>query len=133
MTGGSSAPAAPWVLVVDDDETLLKVLAMRFELEGFGVLSANSGEVALEVAHARRPDVIVLDAMMPGISGLEVCRSVRASEVTADTPILMLTAHGGLEFEAVAAGANRFIEKPFDLDELCELVHSLAAMESPLV
>jgi two-component system phosphate regulon response regulator PhoB len=115
----------PTVLTVDDDATLLRVLALRLELEGFQVLTADSGETALELLERRRPDAVVLDGVMPGLSGVEVCRLLREQPRGRDLPVVVLTANPSLEGEAVKAGADRFVSKPFDLDGLCGVLHAL--------
>ena len=103
------------ILVVDDEEDILELLDYNLTKEGFRVVRAASGEKALELAKAGRPDLIVLDLMLPGLDGLEVCRHVRADRSTADIPIVMLTAKGeeadivvGLEL-----GADDYVTKPF--------------------
>jgi two-component system alkaline phosphatase synthesis response regulator PhoP len=103
------------ILVVDDEEDILELLEYNLSKEGFRVVRAASGEKALELAKTERPDLIVLDLMLPGLDGLGVCRHVRAEPSTADIPIVMLTAKGeeadivvGLEL-----GADDYVTKPF--------------------
>jgi two-component system phosphate regulon response regulator PhoB len=103
------------ILVVDDEEDILELLDYNLTKEGYRVLRAASGEKALEIAKADRPDLIVLDLMLPGLDGLEVCKRMRAERKTADIPIVMLTAKGeeadivlGLEL-----GADDYVTKPF--------------------
>ena len=103
------------ILVVDDEEDILELLDYNLTKEGYRVLRAASGEKALELAKTERPDLIVLDLMLPGLDGLEVCKHLRADRSTADIPIVMLTAKGeeadivlGLEL-----GADDYVTKPF--------------------
>ncbi len=103
------------VLVVDDEEDILELLDYNLSREGFRVLRVTSGERALEVAKSEAPDLIVLDLMLPGLDGLDVCRHLKKDESTAGIPVVMLTAKGeesdivlGLEL-----GAEDYVTKPF--------------------
>jgi sigma-B regulation protein RsbU (phosphoserine phosphatase) len=106
------------VLVVEDDRTLRRVLKDNFEFQGYRVATAEDGEEGLEAARQAPPDLIILDIMLPGINGYEVCRLLRQDGM--DVPIIMLTAKGeepdvllGLE-----VGADDYVKKPFSLNEL---------------
>ncbi len=112
------------VLVVEDERTLLEALAYNLARQGYEVSTAVDGRAALEVARRERPDLIVLDLMLPGIDGLEVCRVLRREM---SVPILMLTARAeevdkvvGLEL-----GADDYVTKPFGMRELMARVKSL--------
>lgn len=103
------------ILVVDDEEDIIELVNYNLSKEGYKVLSANSGEVGLDLAKTSDPDLIVLDIMLPGMNGLDVCRTLKSSESTATTPIIMLSAKGeeadivtGLEL-----GADDYLTKPF--------------------
>ncbi len=103
------------VLVVDDEEDILELVRYNLAKEGFQVECAATGEEAVEAARSKRPDVLVLDLMLPGIDGLEVCRRLRKDPKTEGIPVIMLTAKGeeadvvtGLEL-----GADDYITKPF--------------------
>ena len=107
----------PHILLVDDEAALLKGLKLSLEREGFTVLTADSGRKALEMATTERPDLIVLDLMLPEVDGLEVCKTIRQ---TSTVPIIMLTARSedidkilGLEM-----GADDYLTKPFNSREL---------------
>jgi len=105
------------ILVVDDEPTILDSVGFTLEREGFEVLSARDGSEALQLARERVPDVIVLDVMLPGLSGREVCRQLRAES---DVPILMLSARAG-EVDRVLGlelGADDYVTKPFSPREL---------------
>ncbi len=106
------------ILVVDDDARLLHVLAVFFELKGYEVRTAAGGLPALEAIGEQRPDVVILDALMPDLGGLEVCKRLRSDEKLKGLPIIIVTAAAELEKPAIAAGADAFVSKPFDLDEL---------------
>ena len=103
------------ILVVDDEEDILELVRYNLERRGFEVEAVMSGEAALAAIRRRRPDLVVLDLMLPGVDGLEVCRLLRAQPDTADLPVLMLTARGE-EAEIVAGlelGADDYVPKPF--------------------
>lgn len=106
------------VLVVDDDPQLREALTRALELDDYQVATANNGAQALEAISARRPDVVVLDVMMPYVGGLDVCRTLR--ERKDRLPILVLTARDevGDRVAGLDAGADDYLTKPFALDEL---------------
>ena len=81
----------PWILVVDDDPVNLDVAGARLAAHGYTILTAASGELALEIARDQHPDLILLDIVMPGLDGLEVCRRLKADQSLPFTPIIMLT------------------------------------------
>lgn len=108
------------ILVVEDEADIRKLISYHLDQERFCVLEAENGEDALELAHKETPRLIVLDLMLPNLSGLEVCRLIRQNPDTAQTPILMLTAKAG-EADRVAGlelGADDYITKPFSPREL---------------
>src|SRR4051794_12555366 len=106
------------VLVVDDDPQLREALTRALELDGYAVTTANNGAQALEALSGQRPDVMVLDVMMPYVGGLDVCRTLR--ERRDRLPILVLTARDevGDRVAGLDAGADDYLTKPFALEEL---------------
>lgn len=103
------------ILVVDDEEDILELVRYNLDKEGYTVLCAESGEQALDMVRAHKPDLIVLDLMLPGINGLDVCKTLKQDTQTASIPIIMLTAKSedidivtGLEL-----GADDYVVKPF--------------------
>jgi two-component system, OmpR family, alkaline phosphatase synthesis response regulator PhoP len=105
----------PTILVVDDEEDIIELVELNLGREGYHVLKCTTGEKALEIARAKAPALIVLDLMLPGIDGLEVCRRLKSGPKTAQIPVVMLTAKGeetdivtGLEL-----GADDYVTKPF--------------------
>ncbi|MCP3939979.1 MAG: response regulator [Desulfobacteraceae bacterium] len=108
------------ILIVDDEEDILELIKYNLKNEGYVILTAITGEQAIKIVHERRPDLVVLDLMLPGIDGLEVTRCLKKNDVTMDIPIVMVTARGE-ESDIVAGlelGANDYISKPFSPREL---------------
>ncbi len=113
-------------LVVDDDADIRTVLQLTLSHAGFEVIEAGEGEEALRLAKAERPDVVLLDVMMPGRDGIAVLRSMRTDPRTANIPVLLLTARAQ-PHDAVSgldAGADDYITKPFDGDEVVARIHA---------
>ena len=124
MTPACNPP--PRVLVVDDDDAIVGLLRMTLELEGFAVEVASDGSTALELVRRDPPDLVLLDVMMPGLSGLEVVRRLRADAATVALPVLLVTARGlpADRVVGLTAGADDYIVKPFDLAELVARVRT---------
>jgi DNA-binding response OmpR family regulator len=121
--------AAPTVLVVDDDPVIQKLLKVNFEMEGYTVYTAGDGVDGLEQARTARPDVIILDIMMPRMNGLEVTTALKEDVETNKIPVILLSAkaqasdvQAGLDI-----GADDYVTKPFDPLELLERVGELLA------
>lgn len=115
------------ILVVDDEAVLLDTIAYNLEQSGYQVVIASNGVDALEAARQDTPDLVILDIMLPGIDGLEVCRRLRRDDATSTTPIIMLTARSD-EIDKVVGlevGADDYITKPFGRSELLARVRAL--------
>ena len=114
------------ILIIEDDDAIVRVLRRSLSLEGFDVESAGDGETGLALALENRPDLVILDLMLPGMDGLEVCSRLRTS-TSGNTPILMLTARDTVpdRIQGLDAGADDYIVKPFDLDELAARIRAL--------
>ncbi|MGE5611828.1 MAG: response regulator transcription factor [Bacillota bacterium] len=115
------------ILVIDDEKDLLELVRYTLEKDGFDVICAADGRSGLEIASKHHPDLIVLDVMMPGLDGLDVCQQLRSDERTARVPIIMLTARAteadrivGLEM-----GADDYVTKPFSPRELLARVKAV--------
>jgi two-component system response regulator MprA len=119
------------VLVVDDDQAVLSALRRGLSLEGYEVLTAERGEQAMAQVESDRPDLVVLDIMLPGLDGLTVCQRIRASSL--DIPILMLTARDTVldRVEGLDRGADDYLVKPFALDELLARARALLRRAQP--
>jgi DNA-binding response OmpR family regulator len=117
----------PAILVVEDDDTLRETIAYNLQEEGYSVLSAEDGERGLELIRARKPDLIVLDIMLPRLDGLAVTRMVRKDSETAHIPIIMLTARGtqGDKMVGLDSGADDYITKPFGLGEFLARIRAV--------
>ncbi|HUU91103.1 MAG TPA: response regulator [Phycisphaerae bacterium] len=115
------------ILVVDDYPANVKLIRRNLEAEGYETVAAYDGEEALEKVAAEKPDLILLDILMPKLDGFEVCRRIRADEATAVVPIIMVTALRETEdrIQGLEAGADDFLSKPFDRGELLARVKSL--------
>jgi DNA-binding response OmpR family regulator len=115
------------VLLVDDDPVILKLLQVNFEMEGFRVSTANDGVEGLEKARAVRPDIVLLDIMMPRMDGLEVTKALKGDPETKDIPIILLSAKAqASDIQAGKdMGADDYLTKPFDPLELLDRVNEL--------
>ena len=126
MAGGpADAERSARVLVVDDEPAVREALTSSLVFEGYEVVTANDGVAALERVEADRPDVVVLDVLMPRVDGLTACRRLRAQGSV--VPVLMLTARDmvGDRVTGLDAGADDYLVKPFELDELLARVRAL--------
>jgi len=115
------------ILIADDEKDIVELIAYNLEQEGFTVSKALDGRKAWELVNAEKPDLVILDLMMPAIPGMEVCRMIRRQDATADLPIIMLTAKSdpvdkilGLE-----VGADDYLTKPFHVRELIARVRAV--------
>lgn len=117
----------PTILLADDDEILIEILRFRVEAAGHSVVIARDGLQALELVRASAPDLVILDAMMPVMSGAEVLAALRADDATANLPVIMLTARAGEDdvVRSLRAGANDYITKPFIPQELTVRIDKL--------
>ena len=113
------------ILIVDDEVDIANLVAMNLADEGYETHMAHRGDDAMEMALKLRPDLIVLDLMMPGLDGVEVCRQLRKDPRTTTTSIIMLTARNltSDRITGLEAGADDYVDKPFDVDELIARVH----------
>lgn len=122
------------ILLVDDEPHVLEVLRVTLEDLGFSLLEAEDGPKALQIARDQKPDLVILDVMLPNMSGLEVCRSLHeARDGDVRIPVILLTARSGEEDEKAGyeAGADRYLTKPFSPLTLQSEVVKLLKIELP--
>jgi len=117
----------PHVLVVEDEDSLATLLQYNLEKEGYDIALAGDGEEALLLVDERLPDIIVLDWMLPKISGIEVCRRLRQRNETRNVPIIMLTARGeeSDRIRGLDTGADDYVVKPFSMTELTARIRAV--------
>ena len=128
-----NAASAPRILVVEDESDLALLLAYNLEAEGYVVESVERGDEAeLRLAESA-PDLVILDWMLPGVSGLEICRRLRARETTRTLPVIMVTARGeeAERVRGLSVGADDYVVKPFSVPELMARVRALLRRSRP--
>jgi len=121
------------ILVVDDNLDNVEILRALLESRGYTVASASDGRAALAKIEEVQPDLVLLDVMMPGMDGWQVCRTIKNHPVFCNTRVVMVTAKGDYEdkFEGMRAGADDYVVKPIDMQELTEKVErNLEAREN---
>lgn len=123
-----TARAAKTILVCEDEESLRELIRVSLG-PGFRVVEAGDYEAALALAEANRPDLVVLDIVLEGPSGFDVLAALRGDPRTSRTPVLVLSASSDVDAHALAAGADRFLAKPFDPDELRSV--AIQMLEAP--
>jgi two-component system, OmpR family, phosphate regulon response regulator PhoB len=121
------------ILIVEDEEPIKVLLTYNFEAQGYRVRATSSGEEVGPMIADERPNLIILDWMLPGISGIEVCRLLRARPETRDIPILMLAARGeeAERVRGLATGADDYVVKPFSVPELLARIKSILRRVDP--
>jgi len=124
---------SPLILVVEDESALVTLLRYNLEREGFRVAEARDGEEALLMAREQKPDLVLLDWMLPLLSGLEVCRQMRRMPETRSVPIIMLTARGeeGDKLRGLDSGADDYVTKPFSPSELVARIRAALRRSRP--
>ena len=122
------------VLVVDDEKFVRELIKIKLSRSGLVVLEAANGLEAVEMAHTQRPDMILLDVMMPKMNGFEACEKLKTDPATARIPIVMLTARGeqANHEKGISLGATDYMSKPFSPQKLAELVIEILARASSI-
>jgi len=127
MTAQSPGAARPHILVVEDEDSLATLLQYNLDKEGFRVGLCADGEEALILIDEKQPDLVILDWMLPTVSGIEVCRRLRQRPATRNLPIIMLTARAeeSDRIRGLDTGADDYVVKPFAMSELCARVRAV--------
>lgn len=114
-------------LIVEDSSTYLQILVSCLRQAGINVLVAQTGEEAIATIEKQKPDVVVLDVVLPGCSGFKVCRELKANAATSDIPVVICSTKGGEmdRFWGMKQGADAYLSKPIDQDELVRTVKQL--------
>ena len=117
----------PCILIVEDEHAQMELLAYNVEAEGFRVLRATDGEEAMLIAQEDQPDLIILDWMLPNLSGIEACRQLKRKPETKNIPIVMLTARGQEEdrVRGLDTGADDYVVKPYSVNELMARIRAI--------
>ena len=133
MSSDTTKSHKPVIMIVEDEAPLVTMLRYNLEKEGYRVVEAGDGEEALTQVAERTPDLILLDWMLPILSGIEVCRQLRRKPRTRDVPIIMLTARGeeGDKIRGLNTGADDYLTKPFSLPELLARIKALLRRVQP--
>lgn len=115
------------ILIVDDDPGIVESLSAILEDEGYSVETALQGEEALRLVPKKHPDLVILDVLISGTDGRDICRSLKSDQETQNIPVVMISAHPQIRDEVFAAGANEFVAKPFEIDDLLHVIDKLVA------
>ncbi len=123
------------VLIVDDEPNILRLIGYSLEVAGYEIVTAKTGAEALKVVELEQPDLIVLDVMLPDMSGLDICQQLRKKPQTTDLPIIMLSARAQVadKVEGLKAGADEYVTKPVDAEEMTARVAALLERREHLV
>lgn len=114
------------IVIVDDDVAILDSLGLMLDFEGFEVNAFERGsEIFTYVESVSKPDIILLDMWLSGEDGRDICKKLKENETTKNIPVVIMSASRGLEQTALQSGANAFIAKPFEIDEVVDQLHKL--------
>jgi two-component system phosphate regulon response regulator PhoB len=133
MDGSPASPLAPNVLVVEDEPALVELLTYNLQKAGFRTAVARDGEEAMVAVAEARPDLVLLDWMLPYVSGIEICRRIRRDPDTHDLPVILLTARGEEDdrVRGLESGADDYVVKPFSPSELIARVRAVIRRTRP--
>ena len=114
------------ILVVDDDPDIGTMIKMMLEYKGYAVTVTERGEQAEELLRKDGYDLMIMDMLLSGVNGIDVCARVKKNQDTSDIPVLMISAHPNAKEICLQAGADEFISKPFDMEEMFSKIRKLA-------
>jgi len=120
-------PAKKKILLVDDECAILKVLSIKLKISGFDVFTASGGQEALDIVNSAKPDLMLLDVIMPGVDGFQVLQKLRAFS---ELPIIVFSARPENAQKAKSLGADDFLPKPFDIGDIIKKIDRLLAQKS---
>ncbi len=122
------SPTQKHILIIEDDKSILDAVQMALEFDGYSVSLADRGDYSEELMNgtAPLPDVILLDILLSGSDGRAVCKALKEHKRTKKVPIIMMSAHPGANVSVIEAGADYFLPKPFNIDDLLNAVKKLA-------
>jgi DNA-binding response OmpR family regulator len=106
------------ILIIDDDEAILDALSLLLTDSGYEVITVQKGSIAFQQVNAHMPDVILLDVLMSGSDGRELCQQLKQKSHTKHIPLIMISAHPSAQREVLACGADDFLAKPFEFEDL---------------
>jgi len=126
--------SARTILIVDDESSIREMIAAALEMAGYHSLEAGDAQTALSIVVDQKPDLVLLDWMLPGVSGVEICRRLKKDDLTAEIPVIMLTAKGEEDHkvQGLEAGADDYITKPFSPRELVARLKAVLRRTTPL-
>jgi DNA-binding response OmpR family regulator len=113
------------VLVLDDDPDICTMITIMLQYNGYDAADANSEEEALKVLSSTHVDLVIMDMLLSGVNGTDVCRRLKQHKKTSSVPVLMFSAHPNAKIACLAAGADDFIAKPFDMNDMMVKIHFL--------
>lgn len=116
------------ILVVDDDPDILDAIEMVLEDEGYDVVTSEQGAYVEQLEKEKIPDLLVLDVMLSGRDGRELCRKLRQKEETKNLPVVMISAHPSMRKSVLEVGANEFLAKPFRIEKLLETIENYVSV-----
>jgi len=127
MIGGEAGCMDRKVLLIEDEPNIIEAISFILSRDGWEVKTHSNGHDAMDAVRARRPDLVILDVMLPGKSGFDILQEIRADAVLGATPVLMLTARGQLKDRELAekSGVSRYMTKPFANADVLEAVRSM--------
>ncbi len=111
------------ILVLDDDPDICTMITMMLKYNGYAAADANNEEDAIKILHAKHIDLVIMDMLLSGVNGTDVCRRLKQDKKTSSIPVLMFSAHPNAKGACLAAGADDFIAKPFEMNDIMAKIH----------